>query len=89
MAKNKLHYFMYSQSQVDQNKEVNAKIGRDFLCGEVSIGPKSKKISDVIPDTDLLGYAQRFPDYEIVYKGIKTKTTYKLPTTPYIGSGKE
>lgn len=89
MAKNKLYYFMYSQSQVSEKRAINVKIGRDFLCGEVSVGPKVKKISDIIPDTDLIGYTQRFPDYEIVYKGIKNKTTYKNPTTPFIGSGKE
>lgn len=89
MAKNRMYYFMYSQSQVSEEKTINAKIGRDFLCGEVSVGPKAKKISDIIADIDLVGYAQRFPDYEIVYKGIKNKTTYKKPTTPFIGSGKE
>lgn len=89
MAKNRIYYFMYSQSQVSEERQINAKVGRDFVCGEVSVGPKSKKISDIIPDTDLTGYAQRFPDYEIVYKGTKNKTTYKNPTTPFIGSGKE
>lgn len=89
MAKNRMYYFMYSQSQVSEEKSINAKISRDFLCGEVSVGPKVKKISDIIPDIDLAGYAQRFPDYEIVHKGIKNKTTYKNPTTPFIGSGKE
>ena len=89
MAKNQIYCFMYSQEQIAEQKKVNNKVGRDFQCGEVSVGPKNRKISDIIPMDSLAGYMQRFPDGLIVYKGAKSKTTYKKPTTPYIGSGKE
>lgn len=89
MSKIQICCFMYSQEQIKEQKEINAKIGRDFVSGEVSVGSKRKKITDIIPMDALAGYMQRFPDGVIVHKGERAKTVYKKPTTPYIGSGKE
>lgn len=89
MSKNEMYCFMYSDEQVKEEKAVNLKIGRDFQCGEVSRGANKKKFSDLIKLTDMAGYYARFPDAEIVYKGIKNKTVYTMPKTPYLESGKE
>ena len=89
MSKMKLVLFMYSQMQIDQDKEINQKIGRDFQCGEVSLGASNQKFSKMIPESDLAIYQTAYPDAKIIASGDKNKMIYKKPSTPFIGSGEE
>lgn len=72
-------YFMYSTSQVEEKKKVCKEIGRNFQCGEVSVGAVRKKFSDIISGTQLVGFRTRFPDAEIITHGDKSKMNYTMP----------
>ena len=84
-----MHYFMYSQEFIKEHKEINAKIGRDFKCGAVSVGPYMKKYCEIISENDLRAFCNKYPDADIVAKGERYKMSYTKTTAPFIGSGKE
>lgn len=87
--KNPVVCFVYSQMQVDEKKQVLQKIGRDFQCGEVSVGNSKVKFSDTVEVINLSAFKTAYPDAKIITKGIKSKMIYAKPTEKYIGSGKE
>ena len=48
MVSDEVKLFVYSDIQIKSDKEINKKIGRDFKCGDVSIGSKRHKYSKII-----------------------------------------
>ena len=63
-------YFMYSQQQIDTDTEINARIGRKFIPGDVSIGNNRAKYSKILLTSDLDKMIAMYPDAKIVTKGI-------------------
>ena len=76
--------FVFSEMQVAKEKEIAAKLGKTFQCGEVSIGASTKKYSKIIKDsTDLAQMLGLYPDTKIVAEGVLSKLNYTPVTTTF------
>lgn len=76
--------FVFSEMQVAKEKEINAKIGKVFQCGEVSTGASTKKYSKIIRDsTDLAQMLSLYPDTKIIADGVLNKMNYTEITTKF------
>ena len=63
-------YFVYSKQQIEEDKQINSKIGRKFDPGDVSIGNTRAKYSKIILVNDLDKMTSMYPDTKIVTQGI-------------------
>ena len=61
----KLVYFLYSEEQIKERNEILAKENKEFVPGEVYIGTRRIKFSQ-LSDTDKI---DRFIDTKVVAKG--------------------
>lgn len=73
-----LHYFLYSQEQINEKDRVEAKRGKRFVCGTVSVGNQSEKFSHLSTKPSL---GNRYPDCKIVAKGYLSEMRYSMPKT--------
>lgn len=69
-------YFVYSTQQVEEDKAMAKRLGRQFAPGNVSIGPKTAKYSKIILQKDLDKMTAVYPDTKIVAKGILGNIKY-------------
>lgn len=76
-SKAKLVYFLYSEEQVKERNEILAKENKEFVPGEVYIGTRRVKFSQ-LSDTDKL---DRYIDTKVVAKGYKNQMKFTMPTT--------
>jgi hypothetical protein len=64
-------YFMYSANQLKDRTNIEKQIGRTFVPGIVSVGPKLRKFTE-LSDTGKSNYS----DAVIVTKGEESKISY-------------
>ena len=76
--------FVYSEMQINKDKEINKKIGKEFVCGEVVIGNDRKQYSKIIQPNMLKAMTALYPDIKVVYEGSKSQTTYTPIRTGYL-----
>lgn len=76
MNKEELVLFVYSEMHISKEKEINHKIGKNFICGEVVIGSQRKQYSKIITENQLSNMLNMYPDTKIIYKGKKSETVY-------------
>lgn len=76
--------FVYSDIQVKTDKSINKKIGRDFKCGDVSIGSNRKKYSKIIEKSELQSMCSQYPDTKIVAEGKLSEMNYTEITNNFI-----
>lgn len=75
--------FVYSEIQIEKEKEINSKIGKNFICGEVVIGNDRKSFSRIIKKDMLAPMTALYPDLKVVYEGSKTSTAFTPIKTEY------
>lgn len=75
--------FVYSEMQIEKEKEINSKIGKNFICGEVVIGNDRKSFSRIIKKDMLEPMIALYPDLKVVYEGTKNSTAYTPIKTEY------
>lgn len=63
-------YFIYSKQQIEEDTEINARIGRKFVPGDVSVGNNRVKYSKILLVSDLDKMISVYPDTKIVAQGI-------------------
>ena len=71
-------YFLYSKEHIDKRNEVEATLGRRFVCGTVVANMKRKKFSYM--GTSTSNFMKQYPDAKIIAQGIKTNFTYENPS---------
>lgn len=76
--------FVYSEMQINKDKEINKKIGKEFVCGEVVVGNDRKQYSKIIKPEMLKPMTALYPDMKVVYEGSKSATTYTPIKTGYL-----
>jgi len=76
--------FVYSEMQINKDKEINKKIGKEFVCGEVVVGNDRKQYSKIIAPDMLKPMTALYPDIKIVHEGSKSATTYTPIKTGYL-----
>jgi hypothetical protein len=69
-------YFVYSDQQIKEDKQINNNIGRKFEPGNVSIGNTRAKYSKIILTSDLDKMTAMYPDTKIVTQGILGNIKY-------------
>ncbi len=66
-------YFMYSFEHIQKRDEVDAKLGRRFVCGTVVVKGTKKKYSYMSTDKTFLN---QYPDAKIIAEGYKKQMTF-------------
>lgn len=61
--------FVYSKQQIDEDRAINAKINRNFIPGEVSVGSDRIKYSKILLKDELPKMTSMYPDSKIVAEG--------------------
>lgn len=84
MVSDEVKLFVYSDIQIKSDKEINKKIGRDFKCGDVSIGSKRHKYSKIIKKSELQSMCAQYPDTKIVTEGKLSSMNYTPITNNFI-----
>lgn len=77
-------YFVYSEIQENEYNQVQAKMNKEFVCGQVAIGPNLVKFSAIIKTSQLDAMIRHYPDVKIVAEGVKTKFKYTEPKNQLI-----
>lgn len=78
-------YFVYSASQIAQDKKINSNIGRKFECGDVSVGTKRIKYSKIVLQSDIDKMTAMYPDTKIVAKGTYGTMKFTKIDNDFIG----
>lgn len=76
MPSDDYRYFLYSQEYVNEKNRVENTMGKEFVCGTVSVGPATKKFA-YLSKTPSLG--NRYPDSVIVAQGNINQMQYTMP----------
>lgn len=76
--------FVYSEMQINKDKEINKKIGKEFVCGEVVVGNDRKQYSKIIQPTMLKAMTALYPDIKVVHEGSKSQTIFTAIRTDYL-----
>lgn len=76
--------FVYSEMQIAEEKRIQKNIGRDFLCGDISIGSTRKKYSKIINREELDHMTALYPDTKIIATGSIDELAYTPVTTNYL-----
>ena len=76
MVSDKEMLFVYSEMQINEDRNVSKKLGRNFTCGNVYVGSVEKQFSKIINPEDLDAMFGCFPDTKVVYRGKLSKTKY-------------
>lgn len=84
MVEDKDKYFVYSEMQIDEEKQVCARTGRIFKCGLVSNGKSLVQYSKIINTSDLDAMSARYPDTKVVVTGKLSKIKYTKITREFI-----
>jgi len=84
MESDNVKLFVYSDMQINRDKEINKSINREFVCGVVSIGSTPKQYSKIIDESMLSGMVQMYPDTKIIHKGKLSETSYTEISTKYL-----
>lgn len=84
MVEDKDKYFVYSEMQIDEEKQVCERTGRIFKCGLVSNGHALVQYSKIINTADLDAMTTRYPDTKIVVTGKLSKIKYTKVTREFI-----
>ena len=70
-------YFLFSSSYLNDRKNIEAKMGKEFVVGTVVVNGSRKEFTN-LQDTDtLFGYS----DVRVIACGDPTKMKYTSPTT--------
>lgn len=77
-------YFVYSEMQIDEEKEVCARTGRIFQCGTVTNGHSLVQYSKIVSKDDLDAMVTRYPDTRIVVVGKLSNMKYTKVTREFI-----
>lgn len=64
-------YFLYSEQQYKQRKEIEAKLGRVFSPGTVVVGGRRQYYTELSKKN-----TNRYPDCKVVAEGWRSKMTY-------------
>jgi len=59
--------FIYSDMFINNMREMNKKVGRNFKCGQVSTGSERKDYCNIIDANKLSSVMKQFPDTKVVY----------------------
>jgi len=59
--------FIYSDMFINNMKDMNKKVGRNFKCGQVSTGSERKDYCNIIDATSLSDVMRQYPDTKVVY----------------------
>ena len=70
----KIRYFIFSSAQMEFQKQMAAKMGKNYIVGRVIVGGTRKNFT-TMSATNSVGYS----DEEIVIHGDYTKMKYTLP----------
>ena len=84
MVDNSEKYFVYSEMQIDEEKEVCARTGRIFQCGLVTNGHSLVQYSKIIGKNDLDAMITRYPDTRIIVVGKLDNMKYTKITRNFI-----
>lgn len=76
--------FVYSDIQVNEEKEVASKVRKTFNCGLVSVGAKGERFSKMIKEDELKAMCAQYPDTKIVHKEKLSSAIFDKPTYTYI-----
>lgn len=71
--------FVYSESQVEEENTICAKVGKQFTPGKVFFGSSSKDYSKKIKPENLKAMVTQYPDTKIVGQGDKSQFKYTPP----------
>jgi hypothetical protein len=71
MADTGYKYFIYSATQLKERTNIEKQVGRTFVPGNVSVGPKLKKYTELSSTGK-----SRYSDAVIVAKGDVSKMSY-------------
>lgn len=75
-------YFIYSEEYNKEQKQINLKMGRDFRCGQVSVGSTKKQYSIKVGYYQYEAMKTRYPDLKIVYKSKPGEAKFSEPYYP-------
>jgi hypothetical protein len=84
MIDNEEKYFVYSEMQIDEEKQVCERTGRIFQCGTVSNGSSMVQYSKIIAKDDLDAMVTRYPDTRIVLAEKLANAKYTKVTREFI-----
>ena len=76
MNKNENVAFIYSEIHEQNEKEIAKKIGKTFLCGDVSVGANTKKFSKLIKSSEINQFVSMYPDAKIIAEGVLSSMRY-------------
>jgi hypothetical protein len=71
MAETGFRYFLYSSTQLKERTNIEKQVGRTFVPGTVSVGPKVKKFTELSETGQ-----SRYSDAVIVTKGEVEKMSW-------------
>ena len=66
--KDKDKIFIYSDMFIKNMKSMNKKVGRNFICGKVSVGSDRKEYCNIIDADKLSDTVKQFPDTKVVLR---------------------
>lgn len=75
---NNIH-FLYSETFFNQRKEIQARLNKEFICGEVYVKGEWKKYTHTSKSLS----SSLFPDSKVVYTGSLSATKYTPPTNKW------
>ena len=84
MLEEPVKVFVYSELQIDEEKEVCKKVGRIFACGSIAIGHTRDQYSKIINESELDAMSNRYPDTKIIFRGKLSNVKYTPVTREYI-----
>jgi len=67
ISKDGTKLFIYSDMYINNMKSINKKIGRNFKCGQVSVGSDRKDYCNIIDANKLSSVMKQYPDTKVVY----------------------
>jgi len=62
--------FVYSQQQIAEDTSINARVGRTFVPGQVSVGNTRMQYSKIILRDELNKMTSVYPDTKVVAEGV-------------------
>ena len=79
MGSTKEVLFIFSEIHFNEENVIAEKLGKVFVCGNVSSGMKTAKYTRIINQEDYSGLRYRYPDMKIVARGKQSDFKFTKP----------